>query len=173
MEVDASGAAGGLTATPELTCFAHKKAGSWDRVAEAREGRPCGECNPALVHKRKKKPKCRWVEVAPPRVGKRGTRNRDPEPEDTEPGTYACNQVINIVTGERRDGGTCCKICRDALYDPNSKDTADYVDGEPGDGTEPCNSCLRTKSCTIHCPPVSNALLKLEVLFKSRAAGNR
>ena len=104
---------------------------------------------------------------------RRSSRDRDPTPKADEPRTLACNEVIDIVTGERRDGGTTCLYCWRALYDPNFKDLADYVSGEPGDGTDFFTKCDRLKTGTIHCGAVSKALLKLETLAKSRAAGNR
>lgn len=177
MDVDA-----GLT--PEvaatMTCYdLLKLPGAWALVSAKRGKGPCKKCRSARDDKRfdaetaeRIAAKCFEKTITAP-AGKRSTRDREPTPEDDEPCVPSCNQIIDIVTGERRDGGTTCNECWKALYDPEYRDCADYVSGELGDGTEQYAKCCRLRTGTIHCPDVSNALVKLEKLAKSRAAGNR
>ena len=171
MEVDDADTAGGPTATAELSCFAHKKAGSWDLVAEAR-GRPCYLCAHSLDKKYKKEPKCRFVKFVP-RTGKRGTRDRKErgatEKQIQDEQVKACNLVMDEATGLRPDGQTCL-ACWDAVYKKGGFHGHHAV---VGPDETPCPACTRTRYGKPYSAAVETAHLKLKYLADSKAAGNR
>ena len=171
MEVDDADTAGGPTATAELSCFAHKKAGSWDLVAEAR-GRPCYLCAHSLDKKYKKEPKCRFVKFVP-RTGKRGTRDLKErgatEKRIQDEQVKACNLVMDEKTGLRPDGQTCL-ACWDAVYKKGGFHGHHAV---VGPDETPCPACTRTRYGKPYSAAVETAHLKLKYLADSKAAGNR
>jgi len=171
MEVDDADTAGGPTATAELSCFAHKNAGSWDLVAEAR-GRPCCFCAVYIARKYKKEPKCRFVKFVP-RTGKRGTRDRKErgatEKQIQDEQVKACNLVMDEATGLRPDGQTCWN-CWQAVYHENGLSGQHAV---VGPDARPFTKCRRTDYGKPYAAAVDSAYMKLDYLEKSRAAGNR
>ena len=99
---------------------------------------------------------------------RRGTRVRRPPGSTPEfVGVPACNEVMDVATGLRTDGGTTCRACFMAVY------LDDGCDGSRATiGGEPCAKCYRMLHSRKDSALVTSLKRKLEKLRRQRAVGN-
>ena len=98
-----------------------------------------------------------------------GTRDR------TVPGSTpefarvpSCNQVMDVATGLRTDGGMTCQRCFDAVYLDGG-----YHGHHATIGGEPFPACYRKEQSRKDSALVASLKQKLEKLRRQRAVGNR
>ena len=98
-----------------------------------------------------------------------GTRVRGPPGSGPEfVGVRSCNEVMDVATGLRTDGGMTCQRCFDAVYLDGG-----YKGHHATIGGEPHSQCYRKQSSRKDCALVASLKQKLEKLRRQRAVGNR
>ena len=132
--------------------------------------RPCGKCVRALANPNSKKCGCCTKMVRRQMPGSRsGTRVRRPPGSTPEfVGVPSCNEVMDVATGLRTDGGTTCPACFDAVYlDEGYKGMHATIGGPP------LGSCYRKQASKKDSALVAGLKQRLEKLRRQRDVGNR
>ena len=169
---EAANAASGASEDDDrfMSCFDLARSGAVTYTEEDRKDpkkRPCGKCVLALA--RPNSTKCGFCTKMVPRPRSATTRvRRAPGSTDEFVGVRSCNEVMDVATGRRTDGGMTCTACYNAVYlDEGDRGRHATIGGEP------YSRCIRKQASRKDSARVTFLKQKLEKLRRQRAVGNR
>ena len=151
------------------SCLALMKSGALPKKKTPAGQRPCGECWSALHRGGATCRTCKNMERRPVPGSRRGTRDRSVPGSTPEfVGVRSCNEVMDVATGLRTDGGMTCVKCFDAVYLDGGYRGHHATIGGPS-----FSQCKRKQQTRKDSALVTSLKQKLEKLRRQRAVGNR